>query len=74
MKEPLKDKEKLEKLYELERRGDIQSHMDKNNKYRYFYNGGNLLTDEDLDDLWFEYNFNKDLNTLMKNKQISYIQ
>ena len=74
MRETLKDKSKLEKLYELERRGEIDSQMDKENKYRIFYNGLHPLTNEELDDLWTEYVFTKNINTLMKNKVIDYIQ
>ena len=74
MREPLKNKQKLEKLYELERRGEIQSEMDKENKHRVFYKDNTPLTDEELDDLWTEHIFNKNLNSIMKNKVIDYIQ
>ena len=74
MREPLKDKTKLAKLYELERRGDINSEMDKDDKHRIFYKDNTPLTDEELDDLWTEYIFTKNLNSIMKNKSIDYIQ
>ena len=50
MREPKNNKQKLEKLYTLERAGLVKSKMDKQFKYREFD-----LNDEELEAIWADY-------------------